>query len=68
MAYQAMGLAIITEISTHNIYSFDTKENISMDFAPFTFLIPISFVLSSVINKDNPINPRHEMMIARKEK
>ena len=50
------------------IYSLDKRENISNDFAPFTFLIPISFVLRSVINNDNPISPRHEMMIARKEK
>ena len=39
-----------------------------MDFAPFIFLIPISFVLRTVINEDNPISPRHEIMIARKEK
>jgi len=68
MTYQAMGLAIIMEISTHNKYSFDNKKNISKDFAPFIFLIPISFVLSSVINRDNPISPSVEMMIARKEK
>ena len=57
MTYQAMGLAIIMEIITHMIYSFDSKENISLDFAPFAFLIPISFVLRSVINDDNPIKP-----------
>jgi len=68
MAYQATGHAIIIEIITHIIYSPDSRENISIDFAPFIFLIPISFVLRIVIKEDNPISPRHEIMIARKEK
>jgi len=68
MAYQEIGQAIIKEINTHIIYSPDSNENIPLDFAPFIFLIPISFVLRSVINDDNPISPRQEIMIARKEK
>ena len=68
MAYQAIGHAIKIEIITHIIYSPDSRENISKDFAPFIFLIPISFVLARVIKEDNPINPRHEIMMASKEK
>ena len=67
-AYSDVEMATKNEIVINEIYSFDSKENISMDFAPFVLLIPISFVLRSVINEDNPTSPRHEMMIASKEK
>jgi len=63
-----MGTETTIEINTKSIYSFDNNANISFDFAPFAFRIPISFVRRSVINEDKPINPRHEMMIANKEK
>ena len=33
-------------------------ENISIEFAPFTFLIPVSFVLRSFIKVDNPIKTK----------
>ena len=67
MAYQATGHAIIIEIITHIIYSPDNNVNISLDFAPLIFLIPISFVRRSVINEESPKRPRHEMKIARNE-
>ena len=67
MAYYATGDPINMEIITQVKYSFDRSENISIDFDPLTFLIPISFVRRSVINEESPIRPRHEMMIARNE-
>ncbi len=68
MAYQATGIEMNMEISTQNRYSFDKKENISKDLAPFTFLMPISFVLRPIINEDNPISPRQDITIASIEK
>ena len=38
-----------------------------MDFAPFAFRMPISFVLRIVIKVDNPIKPEQEMIIARND-
>jgi hypothetical protein len=65
MEYQATGQAIIIDIKTQIIYSPDSKVNISIDFAPFIFCNPISFVLRSAINEVNPLCPGHEKMIAR---
>ena len=64
----ATGHAIIIETITQITYSRDNRENISIDFAPLIFLIPISFVLRSVMNEDNPMRPRHEITIARRAK
>ena len=36
--------------------------------APKTFLIPISFVFCSVVKEMSPNNPRHEIIIASREK
>jgi hypothetical protein len=58
MANHAIGHAIMIEILTQIIYSRDSIVNISMDFAPFAFLILISFVLSSVLNAERPISPK----------
>ncbi len=38
-------------------YSLDSRKNILVDFAPFAFLIPISFVLRFSHKVDNPISP-----------
>jgi hypothetical protein len=65
VANQAIGLAMIDEIPTSVKYSFDNMKNIWLDFAPFTFLIPISFVLLTVINVDKPKIPRHEIIIVK---
>ena len=67
MPNQAIGLAISIEINTNTRYSFDSNKNILIALAPFTFLIPISFVRISIMNNDNPISPIHDIIIARKE-
>ncbi len=56
---------MILAINTHRTISFNNPFTIALLVDPKTFLIPIDFILSCMVNKVSANNPINEMIIAR---
>src|SRR5688572_31469643 len=67
-AHQATGEAMIKEITTSMINSFDNKLTMPVTDAPTTLRTPMSFVLLSAMNAAKANDPGQERKIARPEK